>query len=54
MNFHYYLLINPAAGSGAGKKVAEKMIPLFAEKKSFTIRSNTVSIQGMMLKLPKS
>jgi len=25
MNFHYYLLINPAAGSGAGKKVAEKM-----------------------------
>lgn len=53
MNFHYYLLINPAAGSGAGKKVAEKMIPLFAEK-SFTIRSNTVSIQGMMLKLPKS
>lgn len=33
MNFHYYLLINPAAGSGAGKKVAEKMIPLFAEKK---------------------
>ena len=32
MKFHYYLLINQAAGSGSGKKVADKIIPLFAEK----------------------
>lgn len=32
MKFHYYLLINQAAGSGSGKKVADKIIPLFAKK----------------------
>lgn len=33
MNFHYYLLVNQAAGSGTGKKVAEKIIPLLEQKK---------------------
>ncbi|OJG80775.1 hypothetical protein RV14_GL000517 [Enterococcus ratti] len=33
MNFHYYLLINQAAGSGIGKKTAEKIIPLLDQKK---------------------
>ncbi|MDT2752640.1 diacylglycerol/lipid kinase family protein [Enterococcus thailandicus] len=29
MNFHYHLLINRAAGSGNGQKVADKMLPIF-------------------------
>ena len=35
MNFHYHLLINQAAGSGSGKKAADKIVPLF-DKKNLT------------------
>ncbi len=28
MNFHYHILINPAAGSGNAEKTAEKIIQL--------------------------
>ncbi|WP_165005387.1 MULTISPECIES: diacylglycerol kinase family protein [unclassified Enterococcus] len=33
MKFHYHLLINQAAGSGAGKKAAQKILPQFEKKK---------------------
>ncbi|MBO0461242.1 YegS/Rv2252/BmrU family lipid kinase [Enterococcus sp. DIV1298c] len=32
MNFHYHLLINEAAGSGNGKKTAEKILPILDKK----------------------
>ncbi|RDC49013.1 diacylglycerol kinase family lipid kinase [Acinetobacter sp. RIT592] len=38
MNFHYHLLINQAAGSGNGKKTADKILPILDQKKlSYTV-----------------
>ncbi|GMG60605.1 diacylglycerol kinase family lipid kinase [Tetragenococcus halophilus] len=38
MKFHYYLLINPAAGGGKGQRVGKQIISLMEEKKlQFTV-----------------